>query len=97
MLIKIHAYVSRLSLKSDRREKNKKVRKGKGAVSEGGSNIDAVQYTGRRHGRVMSLVADGERRSTGQEGKETGEDDEEEEQERGKEKEGASRRSLYSY
>lgn len=36
------------------------------------SNIDAVSYTGRRHGRIMSLVADDVPRSTGQRGSERG-------------------------
>lgn len=61
------------------------MRKAKDVESEEGSNIDAVQHTGRRHGRIMSLVADGVRRSTGQEGKEAREDDEEDGQERKRE------------
>lgn len=68
-----------------------------GKESEEGSDIESVQYTGRRHGRIMSLVADDVRRSTGQEGKEAGEDDEEKGRARKGEREGASRRSLYSY
>lgn len=42
------------------------------------SNIDAVSYTGRRHGRIMSLVADDVPRSTGQKGSERGEKDDKE-------------------
>lgn len=52
-----------------KRQKNKKEKGSKDAKpEERKSNIDAVSYTGRRHGRIMSLVADDVPRSTGQRG-----------------------------
>lgn len=62
-----------------KRQKNKKEKGSKDAKpEERKSNIDAVSYTGRRHGRIMSLVADDVPRSTGQRGGERGEKDDKE-------------------
>lgn len=80
-----------------KRQKNKKAKGSKDAKpEERKSNIDAVSYTGRRHGRIMSLVADDVPRSTGQRGGAKGEKRmiKREKRER---KGDRKRRSLYSY
>lgn len=58
---------------SEINSKDEKIRRKKGSKDakpeERKSNIDAVWYTGRRHGRIMSAVADDVPHSTGQRGR----------------------------